>query len=930
MEYLMNKNLKFEKIYAQFNRLLAVITMSLLGTQFASAQLPELTPSATASGNTTTAVFYGGASSDDGQSYELSFPADEPIDVHAQVKVEAGHVNTVGNIYVVIVLGNQYFMRDHTGAYQLWDGTLGGLQAAYFNKTLEAVEDITIVESVPFGPAGVANATLSIFLAYDTVAAPGEFYYSGAPLSFTIEPDNTVAGSYTLFADAISAPIIQTKCIVCHVATGIAADSALVYVSSSQPDYLITNYNKLLDYIDNAPNGAELILTKPQGLAIHGGGVQLDSASAEFAAFANFVTTVESELAGKGSEIQNIFAAVTNTDAEETLRKAAILFAGRVPSAAELAAVSNASDTQLRSAIRDLMDGDGFHDFLTNGANDRLLTRAYAGNIFEIVNRFYYPESAQFYLAPGKRVESGLTSAALAEEPLELVAHVVMNERPYTEVLTADYIMVNPYSAAVYGGNVTFTNPTDTEEWREGRITEYYRCVFCNPNSPDNWSLTTDYPHAGILNSPAFLARFPSTETNRNRARARWAYYFFLGVDIEGLAERTTDQAALSDENNPTLNNPNCTVCHETMDPVAGSFQNYGDDGLYKYRPGGKHSLPGSYTNSPGSGYQNGDTWYSDMLAPGFGTKLAPNSDNSIQWLAQEFVKDGRFGYGTTYFWYPAIMGRNPYPQPENPEDADYQSKLAAYVAEQEMLQTAAENFVSGAAGNGAHNLKDLLVELVMSDQFRAESVTLMTAAQQIELDEVGTGKLLTPEQLDKKLFDVTGFQWSYGKNSALSSIYSLSYGGVDSLGITNRATDLTTLMSTVVTAMANETACPIVSNDFSKPKASRKLFVDVELNTLPTTNQAAIRSNIQYLHKQLLGEDLASNDPEIDATYNLFVAIWNARKAANKGASVSSVSEVCLFENVQTPVQLDSNQTLRSWAAIVNYLMRDYKFIYE
>jgi len=306
------------------------------------------------------------------------------------------------------------------------------------------------------------------------------------------------------------------------VSTGIAADSALVYLNSSQPDYVTANYNKLLEYIENAPNGAELILTKPQGLAIHGGGVQLTSGSADLAAFTNFVSTVESELAGQGSEIQNIFAAVTNTNAQETLRKAAILFAGRVPTDAELTAVNNASDSQLRTAIRQLMVGDGFHDFLTNAANDRLLTRAYAGSIFKIVDRFYYPESAQFYQAPGKRVESGLTSAALAEEPLELIAHVVMNERPYTEVLTADYIMVNPYSAAVYGGNVTFTNPTDAEEWREGKITEYYRCNFCGQNSPANWSIPTDYPHAGILNSPAFLARFPSTETNRNRARSRW------------------------------------------------------------------------------------------------------------------------------------------------------------------------------------------------------------------------------------------------------------------------------------------------------------------------------------------------------------------------------------------------------------------------
>ena len=89
----------------------------------------------------------------------------------------------------------------------------------------------------------------------------------------------------------------------------------------------------------------------------------------------------------------------------------------------------------------------------------------------------------------------------------------------------------------------------------------------------------TKFPHAGILNTKVFLQRYPSTATNRNRARSRWTYYHFLGVDIEKSAPRTTDPVALADTDNPTLNNPACTVCHTIMDPVAGAFQNYGDEG---------------------------------------------------------------------------------------------------------------------------------------------------------------------------------------------------------------------------------------------------------------------------------------------------------------------------------------------------------------
>ncbi len=907
--------------------------LSLFST-VASAQLPELANPSTATGAPTTAKFFGGATADNSSSFGNSFGGDQPLDVYTEIQVEAAHVNTVGNVYLLIQLGEDIFMRLESGDYVIWDLTLPNLQATLPGRTLQASEPLTILEDVPFGPAGLAGAALSIFLAYDTTAAPGELYYSGVPLSFGIEAEVGDPASLTFYIANISTPIVQSKCIVCHTTTGVASASALHYVNSSVEGYQQTNYNTLINYIQNAPNGETFILSKPQGGDTHGGLAPLLPGSPELAAWSEFVSTSLSEIAsnGSGSNQQSIFAAVAKMDNEQTLRKASLLFAGRLPTQQEIDSVSSGDEDELAGTIRDLMNGEGFENFLMESANDRLLTEAFTSSIFSVVNRFYYPNSYQYYQVPSPAgSDKSLTSEALAQEPLRLISHVVTNERPYTEVLTADYVMVNPYSAEVYGGNVSFDNPGDPDEWREGRITDYFRCTICAQNEQfANFDIPTEYPHAGILNSPAFLSRFPSTSTNRNRARSRWAYYFFLGVDIEGLADRTTDQAALADENNPTLNNENCTVCHNIMDPVAGAFQNYGDEGFYKDKPGGLNSLPGSYRNDPTSGFQQGDNWYSDMLAPGFGDELAPNSDNSIQWLAEKFVKDSRFGYGAVYFWYPAVMGRDPYAAPENPEDFDYESKIAAYSTEQQMMNEVAARFVAGTAGNGDHNLKDMLVDLALSDHFRAFSVDMMTTQQEQELKDVGSGKLLTPEQLNRKLETTTGFSWQYGSFSALEAVYSLTYGGIDSFAITDRATDLTTLMSTVVTAMANEVSCPITAQDFGLPQSQRNLFPFVELANLPTNSASAIRSNIQYLHNKLLGEDLAIDDPEIDATFSLFEAVWNARIAAGKGPSVFSETEICIVDDAVNPVLTDSTQTLRSWAAIINYMIRDYSFIHE
>ena len=41
--------------------------------------------------------------------------------------------------------------------------------------------------------------------------------------------------------------------------------------------------------------------------------------------------------------------------------------------------------------------------------------------------------------------------SAILREPLELIAYIVRNDRPFTELATADYIMVSPYTARGYG-----------------------------------------------------------------------------------------------------------------------------------------------------------------------------------------------------------------------------------------------------------------------------------------------------------------------------------------------------------------------------------------------------------------------------------------------------------------------------------------------
>ena len=279
-------------------RMLIVASLLQFTSLSSLAQVPELPLPVSASGHPTTAQFYAGNTFDGGTTFATTFAADQAITILAEIRVEENHVNSVGNIYLVVVLGEQMYIRIESGEFVLWDGSLETLVAAFPGKTLQTIEAFSVIEDVPFGAVGLAGATLFIYLAYDSVATAGDLYYSGTPLGLEIAAAGATGTSYQLFSDNVSTPIIQTRCIICHSSTGIASASVstsqLQYIDDTEPDFLQSNYNVLVNYIRNVTDGSELILSKPQGM-VHVGAVQLVNGSGEFEAFEAFVNAVLSE-----------------------------------------------------------------------------------------------------------------------------------------------------------------------------------------------------------------------------------------------------------------------------------------------------------------------------------------------------------------------------------------------------------------------------------------------------------------------------------------------------------------------------------------------------------------------------------------------------------------------------------------------------------
>ena len=154
------------------------------------------------------------------------------------------------------------------------------------------------------------------------------------------------------------------------------------------------------------------------------------------------------------------------------------------------------------------------------------------------------------------------------------------------------------------------------------------------------------------------------------------------------------------------------------------------------------------------------------MRAPGFAGAVAPSSDNSVQWLATRIVADERFAEAAVKFWWPALMGSEVAEPPEVEGDVDFEGRLLAANAQGAQVVRLARGFRQGfkwpleAQHRSQYNLRDLLVEIVLSKWFRAEAVENANPVRRAALRGAGAKRLLTPEELARKTVALTGYQW--------------------------------------------------------------------------------------------------------------------------------------------------------------------------
>lgn len=760
-----------------------------------------------------------------------------------------------------------------------------------------------------FMSPGAYNVTLTVR------DAGGSF--NRAALMVTVQAGSTQCSSAPAEFTGKVWPSMSGTCTLCHLPGRVAGGSGLVFTGGTA----LENYNVLRDY---ALKNEATLLSKVVGGMSHGGGAPfLSTTDQRYLDLAALVPVMKQSCASTpidGPAMGQFWNGVTFATDQKVLARAAVLFAGRNPTAAEEAAVAAGGTPVLRQTIRDYMQGPGFQAFLDEIGETWFLTRGSTiiGNNMGYVTADW-PSAINIInntgLAANER-NRFINSARI--EPIELMKYIVNNDRSWADMVSGNYTVVNAILAQYLQATVngTFANPLDDT-------------VFLPATLPSQ-RLGGTREHAGVLSTQAWLSRFPTTPTNRNRHRVYIMARQFLGTDVSALAVRPIDDGAAFRV--PTVENPACAACHDTIDPIAAGFQNWQENNRYlpfRDSTGKDHALPGSYrsNNYPKdaagqSYYKLGDAWFRDEKAPGYNGIAMPGgvtgNPTALQWLGGQVAADQRYAMGAVHFWYRAVFGRDPLVAPLDSSTPENANRLSAYNAQNEVFQDIANRFRTNR-GNGAFNVKDLLADLVMSPWAKAESATNVTAGRMIELGDLGPFNMLNPVHLNRKLAALVGQTFTDFNNPYAG--FGLNYGDFDGINRTKRAQEHTMMQSIAVDRLVATRSCSFTQNDFNKTQATRLMFPKVNLADTPATaaGQTAIQDNIKHLHKWLWKEDVPVSDAEVQRTYQLFNAVW----ADRVNAPARPVN--CSYNNTNDP-----NYTGRAWATVVAYMIGDPKFLYE
>lgn len=507
-------------------------------------------------------------------------------------------------------------------------------------------------------------------------------------------------------------------------------------------------------------------------------------------------------------------SSVVDLTPEQHLVRASMALRGTRPSLEELDRVAESSD-----ALTEIVD-----EYLASDAFGRTMRRLHSESLMLEPDWLYYPAGFPNVGALAD-YDVATVNQSVMQAPLRLIESVVMEDRAYTEIVTADHTLADPISSVVWGLAYDPSGP----EWQATRYED-------------------GRGNAGILTDSWMYVRYQSTASNANRQRANaisrsLLCYDFLSRDVEldtsvDVADPNAVQAAV-------VANSACASCHQALDPLASFFK----DMLPLFVP---QDAPGYPLDPP--------VFIPGVFEIGLGVEMRQSSyfglaGESLEDLGQLIADDPRFSLCAAQRFYSYF---NQVPLSEVPFEA-----AAA-------LQ---QGFI-----DSGFNAKALTKAVVMSHDFSASH-----AETAEEAEGLNGFRRARPDEAASMIDDLTGFRWETDlgpytegmigvidlpRDSMLG--YRVVGGGTDSMFVTVDTFTDNAGTSLFVRSFAEQAAGYVVDSDLSVAGDARKLLGRVDAQT---SDEATLRSQIADLHARVFGTVVSVDSPEVDATFDLYQA---------------------------------------------------------
>ncbi|MCP5335074.1 MAG: DUF1588 domain-containing protein [Oceanospirillaceae bacterium] len=559
---------------------------------------------------------------------------------------------------------------------------------------------------------------------------------------------------------------------------------------------------------------------------------------------------------------------------QKRLYKAAMNLVSRLPTQQERDLVLKKGDAGFVQTVYAMMEEKTFYERLREIYRPLLIddTAPMAGGTYlsMVGGNINWTNVDYADSKPRRRFADGETGKALTQEPMRLIEYIVKNNRPYTEILTADYTMVNYYSARAYNkqDQLTFRNLEKA----------VYADIYWDPEDYQPISFT-EFPQAGLLTQMNFMKTYATSPTNVNRHRAYTVFKLFLDTDILEIGGSRPVEDTL--EEDPTRNNPACTGCHQVMDPVASTF---------------RHWQLGTVRKSD---YTKAKWDQNTILMPGFNGKQMDESNPApLVWLAKEIAQDPRFARATVKTFFTEMTGARLL---EVPNEYSSQVDQQRYDFQQQVINDLSAKFIASG-----YNLKSLIVNLMSTDYFNDQDFV------------GGSARLLPGDRLVRKLNATTGQNNFSGSGIFLNEI---NYSGEQPSGI----------MAMIEHLTASSIACKAVAPDIAKSAEKRTLLPYYVANESFSSGSAEeltiaynnLEKNIQNLMWVLWGETVDLENDQLLELRELYLSVVNDGAASSTNAYLDTTCR-------SNGISKDANYQIRGWIMLINLMIDDFRFYYE